>query len=586
MPTQAANSPHASAAASAFHALGMDPCAQDTLHVVGDLAAAHYLVQRRRLQMPEAPGRVVAHVTAPLLYRYEIGRSEPRDYAACATCFMEQRVVTFADEVIAQSPAVANWLRRRWKVDEARLRLAPGPVKPVGPARRSPARQSGLERIIFAGSLVETKGLTTFFHALERLEMQGLSIGEIVVSGRQDPDFPAADYLEAKGRRLRTPIRQLPATNQSRFLQLVRKRGSLTVVSPRFPERPATLAELVGIDAAVIAADYPDTRLDLSPEDVATILFEANHRALAAKIEERVRDGLTTAYTSQRAADFEENARRWADLTKCDSETHRFGSFAAADASSPIVSVCFAHYNRPDKIVASVHSLLSQRYPNKEVIVIDDGSSEENFQRLKDNLEDLPVRIERQENRYLGAARNAGARLAKGQWILFKDDDNLSKENEIEIFASIATRNDSDVLTCFSDNFRGDGLPTSQNLTGQTRLPIGPDPVYGLIRNGFGDSNCFVRRDVWSKLGGFCEDYRIGLDDHEFFARAVANGFTVEVVPLSLYYYRLGGEKMKRFHSSALANERRLLRPAIASGLLPIELLPIAMLARRQRPEK
>ena len=126
MPTQAAHSPHAAAAASAFHALGMDLSTHDTVHVVGDLAAAHYLVQRRRLKMPEAPKRIVAHVTAPLLYRYEIGRSEPRDYAGCATSFMEQRVVSLADEVFAQSPAVADWLRHCWNVDEARLRLAPG----------------------------------------------------------------------------------------------------------------------------------------------------------------------------------------------------------------------------------------------------------------------------------------------------------------------------------------------------------------------------------------------------------------------------------------------------------------------------
>ena len=408
--------------------------------------------------------------------------------------------------------------------------------------------------------------------------MQGMVIGEAVVSGRQDPNFPALDYLEEQRKRLRTPIRQLPDTDQSQFLDLARKCGSLTVLSPRFPERPATLTELVGIDAAVIASDYPDTRLDLSPTDANTILFEANHRALAAKIEERIREGLTTDYSSQRAADFEENLRRWADLTERDVKTSHFSSFATPNASSPLVSVCFSHFNRPDSIVATINAVLSQKYLKKEVIVVDDGSTEENFERLKYALAAMPVRVIRQENCYLGAARNAGARVATGKWVLFKDDDNISKENEIETFVSVATRNDSDVLTCFSDNFKGDGLPTPHNVTGKTRLPFGPDPVYGLIRNGFGDSNCFVRRDVWSKLGGFSEDYRIGLDDHEFFARALASGFTVEVVPTSLFFYRLGGAKMKRFHPSALANERRILRPAIAAGLLPIEMLPIVML--------
>ena len=95
------------------------------------------------------------------------------------------------------------------------------------------------------------------------------------------------------------------------------------------------------------------------------------------------------------------------------------------------------------------------------------------------------------------------------------------------------------------------------------------------------DSNCFIKKDVWEKLGGFTEHYRVGLDDHEFFLRAVLSGFSLEVVPDALYFYRLGGDKMKRFHVATAANEERILSPIFTEGYIDKKFLPIIKLTRK-----
>ena len=187
----------------------------------------------------------------------------------------------------------------------------------------------------------------------------------------------------------------------------------------------------------------------------------------------------------------------------------------------------------------------------------------------------------KQENLYLGAARNKGASLASGKYILFKDDDNFSKPHEISRFVEVAERNNSEILVCFSDNFIGDKKPSYRNSTHVRRVPFGPDLNYSLFRNGIGDSNCFVLRSVFEELGGFTEHYKIGLDDHEFFLRAIAKNKTIDVVPEALYWYRMSGVKMSSNHVSKLANQQRILAPLISEKKVSVDYLPMIILARK-----
>ena len=96
---------------------------------------------------------------------------------------------------------------------------------------------------------------------------------------------------------------------------------------------------------------------------------------------------------------------------------------SAMNRTPPMVSVIIPTFNRNGMLKDAVDSVLDQDYGNTELIVVDDGSTDETARTLaayKDRL-----RILRQENRGVSAARNAGIRAAAGTLIALLDSDDL-----------------------------------------------------------------------------------------------------------------------------------------------------------------
>jgi glycosyltransferase involved in cell wall biosynthesis len=235
---------------------------------------------------------------------------------------------------------------------------------------------------------------------------------------------------------------------------------------------------------------------------------------------------------------------------------------------TPKVTVCLTHFRRPLELRRALGSLKAQTYENLEVIVVDDGSPDPDVQRelekIRRQIEPLGWRLLVQENRYLGAARNSGARHASGDYLMFMDDDNVAKPNEISTLVAVAKRTEADIVTAFCDTFESDeeleeDAPPSMRFT-----PFGPDPALGILSNCFGDANALYSRKVFEKLGGFTEDYGLTHEDWEFFCRASLAGTKMVCVPEPLFWYHVDEGGMFRGQRTQLhksANLRRHIRP-------------------------
>lgn len=92
----------------------------------------------------------------------------------------------------------------------------------------------------------------------------------------------------------------------------------------------------------------------------------------------------------------------------------------------PQCSVIIPAYNRAQFVTKAIDSVLRQTYTDYEIIVVDDGSTD-NTREVLENYGDA-VRIVYQENAGVSAARNAGIRKAKGRWIAFLDSDDEWKQ--------------------------------------------------------------------------------------------------------------------------------------------------------------
>ena len=199
-------------------------------------------------------------------------------------------------------------------------------------------------------------------------------------------------------------------------------------------------------------------------------------------------------------------------------------------ARRPFVSIVIPYYNRHDTIDDTLLSLSRQTYANFEVILVDDGSTEEDsIKKLEALSKSSPVSLEiiNQQNQGVAAARNTGIERARGKYIVCLDSDDMLEPTYIEKSLLVAeTRPDIALTTTYMNMF---GVKTEEYK--QNRY----DPLE-LYRNNMVTTAAMFRRDAWEKVGGYRT--KIGYEDWEFWINLAENGFYGHQIPELLFDYR------------------------------------------------
>lgn len=110
-----------------------------------------------------------------------------------------------------------------------------------------------------------------------------------------------------------------------------------------------------------------------------------------------------------------------------------------------MISVIIPSYNRQNTIVDAVNSVLNQTYSDIEVIIVDDGSTDDTIQLLN-AINDPRIVIVHQDHNGACAARNRGIQIARGEYIAFHDSDDLCKQNRLEIQKKCLESNNADMV--------------------------------------------------------------------------------------------------------------------------------------------
>ena len=124
-----------------------------------------------------------------------------------------------------------------------------------------------------------------------------------------------------------------------------------------------------------------------------------------------------------------------------------------------LISVIMPVYNTGKYLERCLNSIINQTYTNWELIAVNDGSTDNSLEILKSYAQkDNRIIVLEQENQGQSVARNNGIKVAKGEYILMMDSDDLLIDNKIGILLDIAIRNKPDILTA-------DFLPIFINYT-------------------------------------------------------------------------------------------------------------------------
>ena len=99
----------------------------------------------------------------------------------------------------------------------------------------------------------------------------------------------------------------------------------------------------------------------------------------------------------------------------------------------PFFSIVVPTFNRADIILSTLSGILNQQFKNFEIIVVDDGSTDNTLEKLKSFQEkNKQIKIITQENKERGAARNNGFKNSTGAYVLFFDSDDRMHEDHLE----------------------------------------------------------------------------------------------------------------------------------------------------------
>jgi glycosyltransferase involved in cell wall biosynthesis len=211
-----------------------------------------------------------------------------------------------------------------------------------------------------------------------------------------------------------------------------------------------------------------------------------------------------------------------------------------------LVSVIIPIYNSGMSLSRTMTSILAQTYEHLQIILIDDGSTDDSF-LIASQYASERVLVLRQKNSGAAVARNKGLEFAKGYFIQFLDAGDVLSFNKIELQV-LSLKNDSDkVAVCNYKQFTNDEDMVNVNYPDQSSFIFScNNPQEFLIRlwGGYGEMN-FIQTNCWlvprhliHKVGGW-RSYRCPDDDGEFFARVLLASNGVIYVPDIYNYYHI-----------------------------------------------
>jgi glycosyltransferase involved in cell wall biosynthesis len=207
-----------------------------------------------------------------------------------------------------------------------------------------------------------------------------------------------------------------------------------------------------------------------------------------------------------------------------------------ARLKKPLVSVVIPTYNSALFLPQSIESVLQQTYGNFEVIVIDDGST--------DNTEEVlsgykgAIRYMKKKNGGPSAARNLGIAEAKGEFIAFQDSDDLWLPEKLQLQMEYLT-NHPEIAVLYTDliQFNQQGLVSASLEERYGTLPSGYIFEELLVNHAVTLSTVIVRRSCIDEVGVFDESL-IGAEDYNFYLR-LARKFQFAFINQALVHKRL-----------------------------------------------
>ena len=160
-------------------------------------------------------------------------------------------------------------------------------------------------------------------------------------------------------------------------------------------------------------------------------------------------------------------------------------------------SIIIPTFNRETIIISAIEGVLDQTFDNWELLIVDDGSTDTTKENVEPYLKDKRINYVYQNNAGVCAARNMGAKFAKGQYLIFLDSDDKVESCWLEDFYNELKNNQIDIVYC---------SVKMQNPNGTTKLINVDNPYENGIGKGLDVAGSWaLKREIFYEVGMYDE---------------------------------------------------------------------------------
>jgi glycosyltransferase involved in cell wall biosynthesis len=444
----------------------------------------------------------------------------------------ERFCCTHADILLSPSEHMFEWaLTNGWNLRERRAVIPY--IYEAEQEKTTIDLKLNPKHLIFFGRLENRKGFKVFCGAIDSLNEKASELFDRISFVGKDGMVDGKSGLNcAKKFAEKHPNIQFDFHTEYDTFQaitFIKESGGIAALPSLLDNYPFTVLECIGNGMIFITSTAGGI-----PEMVdERILFDAVPQSLAGTLESLstiISTPLQHKYTKEKAME------KWLELhqTGLESIQQHIGG------ENPKISVCVPYYNLGKYLPPLLQSLEHQGYDNFDVVVVNDGSTEQAsvdvFAAMKEKYEPAGWKFYSKENSGVEETRKFAVEQADSEYVIFMDADNLAVNHMIRDFSRGMQYSGADCLTAHMFSFKGQDSRIDNKKPYFAYIPVGACLELGYFENVFGDTNFIIKKDVFLKLGGFIKERT--WEDWEFLVRLNLNGYKQYVIPKQLFWYR------------------------------------------------
>lgn len=204
-----------------------------------------------------------------------------------------------------------------------------------------------------------------------------------------------------------------------------------------------------------------------------------------------------------------------------------------------LLSVVIPYYNMGRYIMDCVGSVKSSTWPDIEILIINDGSTDEQSIALLEQLAQTKgVKVFNKPNEGLADTRNYGAQKATGDWLAFLDADDKVMPDYYKKAIRVLKQYDNVFFAGSFVQYFGD--------TDRKWATYNPQPPYALVHNPINSSGLVYKKAAFLEAGLNDKKVDYGLEDYESLVHLLSKGYNGIVFPEFLFHYRVRNDSMFR----------------------------------------